>query len=40
MLNDGVLSKIATGQLCIDRELFCIDEPGHHIDGVWILHNF
>jgi hypothetical protein len=33
MSNDGVLSKIATGRLCIDRELFCIDESGYPIDG-------
>lgn len=34
MLNDEVLYKIATGKLCIDRELGCIDESGYLIDGV------
>jgi hypothetical protein len=40
MLNDGFLSKIATGRLCIDRELFCIDESGHLIDEGWDHRQF
>ena len=40
MLNDEVLYKIATGKLCIDRELCCIDESAYHIDGGWITGNF